>query len=213
MTETSSHRNEVGKRWLWLMDVIFGGIAAFAIRRFVEVIEGLSSLSSPEITVIVFGAFSVFVFFIYDITVLHFLYLEYPYSLHWLSTVRFVLDITMTFLLALAVLPVMRPDPQQATAILLVSISAWHLLAAAWHLLAHFEKEKKAPPLKLTLQHFMSPIVYWVLAYFILCYHGIAFSIAALKEMHVFIFVCSAIVLSSIFRSATLIPQLKSELT
>ena len=200
----------LGDRWLWLMDVMFGGVAILAFQRLIDSTISISSLSVENIIVMVFGAISVFIFFIYDVTVLHFLYIKYPYNLTWLSAIRLLIDLVMVFLLALITIPVMNHTPHSSTALVLTAISFWHVFAIFWHLVAEYELNKRPPVLKQVLQHLINPVVYWVLATALILCSDSQVSFESYNKISVFVVVCLAIVVASIIRASTLISRMSA---
>ena len=202
----------IGDRWLWLMDVMFGGIAIIEFQRLIDSTLTINSCPSESIILTFVGAISVFIFFIYDVTVLHFLYKKYPYNLTWLSTSRFLIDLIMVFLLAMVIIPVMTVAPYKSTVTLLLSVSIWHIFALLWHLLAEYESNQAFPPIKQILQHLINPATYWTVATFTILFTNPKVTIEAYKQTYVFVVVCVAIVIASIIRSATLIPRMQEAL-
>lgn len=198
----------INDRWIWLMNVIFGGIATLAIRRLVELFLNLTPQSAGQWLLILLGTVAVLIFFIYDVTVLYFLYLKFPYTLGRLSAVRLFIDVIMSVILALIILPVIVPHPPDATLTLLSFVTIWHLLAIAWHCLAAYEKRQSAPEAKRVIMLVISPMLLWGVAGALVFWQSQEITLARFNQTDIFTVVCLLLIVISVARSATLIPGL-----
>ncbi|HTV12017.1 MAG TPA: hypothetical protein VME20_09155 [Acidimicrobiales bacterium] len=158
---TGGGNSELGERWKWTMDIIFGGLLVFGLQTFASQSDHFLEQPTGKVIFTFLAAAGVTGFYLYDVTVHHVLTgpQAYPFKRSWLSAFRFSLDIVMAFLLALVLLPGLEAKPWQATLRILVVASIWHVAAFFWHLLARAEHESKKG--SNPLWHLLFPVMYW----------------------------------------------------
>ena len=154
-------RGSTPNRWPWLIDVVYGAVLTYAFQQiYVTLFQTLHSPAERARQGIVAGA--LLCFFLYDVTVYHFLVSGSPFRRTKLSTARYLLDIVMTFLLQLIIVSPARTPLGHAFFLAAGSLAAWHLCAAGWHLLASREYHLAAQAASY-LPHLAMAAVYAVL--------------------------------------------------
>ena len=208
MTNAPSSSLHVPNRWAWILDVLFGGILVELFNTLELNLPLAWNESVGSAVVVAFVAFSLCVFFLYDVVVYHFLIQAYPYRLSVLSMLRSLLDIVMAFLLMKAVLPAARIHPEEHLVGILVALTAWHLCAAVWHVLANWEHFGKPPSALAVLPHFLFVTAYW--AVFVSSW-GVARAVPRLEPYGPLLLVgelCAIVLAVSIYRFRQLLARL-----
>jgi hypothetical protein len=155
----------VSKEWVWVLDVVFGGIITLGYQELEKALRISIQTSRREFFIHVFVAFSFVFFVIYDISFYHVLITIYPFNISALSGSRYVLDLLMAFALLNILMRGLSYESPKFTSQILVAISLWHLCAAGWHFAASIEKTHQPPTLAAFLPHFAFIALYWLVLF------------------------------------------------
>lgn len=153
----------LASNWVWMIDVVFGGIIALAFEKLEQ--ELRISLKKSRACFIrnVFCAGSFFGFMIYHISAFHIILHKFPYTISFWSAARFVLDLAMCFFLMMLLMRSVRSQAEEYACELLIGLTLWHSGAALWHVTASIEYEHALPPLFAYFPHFVFICAYWLL--------------------------------------------------
>jgi hypothetical protein len=161
MEQQSLDPSVIGSRWVWVLDVVFGGVLSVAFTVLEESLRQAWAESHVEAARLVFVAVCLFSFFVYDVVAYHLLITKYPYRVSLLSGVRHFLDMFMVFVLLKLLMSGLRPHAEKSFFAILAAVTAWHLLALVWHCVANLDHFKKMPPRFALLPHVVCPACYW----------------------------------------------------
>lgn len=204
----------ITQRWIWLLDVVFGATAAFGFENLQQSIR--SATSTDDLVKQIFSALALYIFFLYDVSVLHILIQRYPYKVNIISVCRYFLDVCMAFLLMLILIPGLQEKPEDSTVVILFAITTWHISAFVWHLLAHIDQKDQANPpdlqqviqpreikiqWKTFISHFTFAGIYWLVFGFscgIQCWHKHSVDVKSVQHLY---FLCITIITVSLWRT------------
>jgi hypothetical protein len=203
---TSEHL--VAERWAWILDVLFGAILAVAFEALSKNLDQVWDETPREAARVMFVALCFMSFFLYDVFVYHFVITLYPYRISFLSACRYVLDILMAFLLMEVLVPGVRPGPKPEVVKILVSLTLWHLCAAAWHCLANWDHFKKAPPPFSLFPHLGFIVLYWSTVLGWMLIRGAAGWPTRLEEVSTLVALGVPVLAVALYRSRQLIQRL-----
>ncbi|MEL7059830.1 MAG: hypothetical protein AAGN46_07360 [Acidobacteriota bacterium] len=147
-------------RWLWVLDVVFGATAALGFETLQETLRATAHTPSVLVKQIVV-ALSLYIFFLYDVSAVHILVKKYPYRVSFISGCRYLLDISMSFLLMMMLIPGVNQHPEGSTLEILTALTLWHACAFLWHVLANWE-HRIPPTLSAFSGHFLFIAIYWL---------------------------------------------------
>lgn len=151
----------VASHWVWVMEVVFGGVIALGFEKLVEAIR--SDLNGPAGAVFrhLLVAACFFAFVIYDVAVYQVLIRKYPYAFRPLSAVRYALDLVMAFCLLLILLLGIDAAAAGFVPAIMAGLTFWHLAAAAWHVAASMEAHGRLPAVQVCAPHAAFIVAYW----------------------------------------------------
>jgi len=152
---------EVSREWVWVLDVVFGGIITLGYQELEKSLRVSIKKSKRAFATHVFVAFSFILFVIYDVSFYHILITRFPFNISALSGCRYVLDLLMAFALLNVLTRGLSCENEQFTGQILIALSVWHLGAAGWHFAASIEHTHHPPTLSAFLPHFVFIGIYW----------------------------------------------------
>jgi hypothetical protein len=200
---------DVGRQWVWVLDVVFGGIITLGYQEMEKAMRISAQKSKREFLTHVFASFAFLFFIIYDVGVYHVLINRFPFHISALSGCRYVLDLLMAFALLIILMRGLSYESKKSVRQILIALSIWHLCAAAWHFAASIEYTRRPPSLPAFLPHFVFIGTYWFVLFI---WFAIAKRIGQVKTFQeatnsaVFLCLLSACVLTvSLYRSVQLL--------
>jgi hypothetical protein len=155
-----THNNFNVQRWIWVLDVLFGAIAAIALEKYEPVVRDAWSCGFIQFFISVFVAICIGSFFAYDVVVHHKLVEKFPYKVTFRGLCRFLLDLVMAFILFIILSAGFQANPSWEK--ILINITIWHMAAILWHLLAESTDEIKHKIFKIIGPHACVIGAYWI---------------------------------------------------
>ena len=158
---SSQVAQEVGERWVWILDIIFGSVIGFGFQKLEEGLRASARASTTAFLKHLLMAMGFLGFVIYDIGVYHILIKTFPYDFSRPSAARYVLDLVMAFLLMIILVRGLSSDAGENLFEILIALSLWHLAAICWHFAAAVQMHNEIPKVSTFLPHLVFIGLYW----------------------------------------------------